>query len=61
MAALNNAAISIHRVLSDPEIPLRAAADYVQWRPKIGIKLLASDWLCSSPGISLRSLEFDTC
>lgn len=25
-----------------PEIPLRAAADYVQWKPNIGIKMLAN-------------------
>jgi len=42
MAAINNAAISIHRILSDPEIPLRANADYVQWKPNIGIAMLAS-------------------
>ena len=42
MAAINNAAISIHRILSDSEIPLRAAADYVQWRPKNGINMLAT-------------------
>jgi predicted transposase YbfD/YdcC len=41
MAAINNAAISIHNILSDPEIPLRAAADYVQWSPKGGIDMLA--------------------
>jgi predicted transposase YbfD/YdcC len=41
MAAINNAAISIHRILSDPEIPLRAAADYIQWRPTDGIAMLA--------------------
>ncbi len=41
MAAINNAAISIHRILSRDSIPLRAAADYVQWLPKIGIKMLA--------------------
>ena len=41
MAAINNAAISIHRILSNPDIPLRAAADYVQWLPKIGIEMLA--------------------
>lgn len=41
MAAINNAAISIHRILSNPDMPLRAAADYVQWLPKIGIDMLA--------------------
>jgi predicted transposase YbfD/YdcC len=41
MAAINNAAISIHRILSDPRIPLRAAADYIQWKPTDGINMLA--------------------
>lgn len=41
MAAINNAALSIHRLKSDPEIPLRAAADYIQWKPRDGIQLLA--------------------
>jgi len=41
MAAINNAAISIHRILSNPDIPLRASADYVQWLPEIGINMLA--------------------
>lgn len=42
MAAINNAAISIHKVLSDKTIPLRAAADYVLWGPAGGIKMLAN-------------------
>lgn len=42
MAAINNAAISIHRILSNPEIPLRASADYIQWRPADGIDMLAN-------------------
>ena len=33
MAAINNAAISIHRILSNPDIPLRAAVDHIPWRP----------------------------
>ena len=41
MAAINNAAISIHRILSNPDIPLRASADYVQWLLEIGINMLA--------------------
>ena len=40
MAALNNAAVSIHRLRSDPEIPLRASADYIAWRPALGLELL---------------------
>lgn len=40
MAALNNAAISIHRLRSDPEIPIRASADYIAWRPALGLELL---------------------
>lgn len=42
MAALNNAAVSIHRLRSDPETPLRAAADHIAWDPAIGIHLLYS-------------------
>jgi len=41
MAAINNAAISVHRILSDPGISLRAAADHVQWQPETGINMLA--------------------
>ena len=41
MAAINNAAISVHKILSDKSQPLRAAADYVQWSASIGIKMLA--------------------
>ena len=41
MAAINNAAITIHRIRSSPNIPLRASADYVQWRPNDGIDMLA--------------------
>jgi len=41
MAAINNAAISIHKIISDPHIPTRAAADYVQWAPENGIEMLA--------------------
>jgi len=41
MAAINNAAISVHKILSDKSEPLRAAADYVQWSPNIGITMLA--------------------
>ena len=41
MAAINNAAISIHRLKSAGDIPLRAAADYVQWKPLNGITMLA--------------------
>ena len=42
LAALNNAALSIHRLRSDPQIPLRAAADYIAWKPARGITLLNS-------------------
>ena len=41
MAAINNAALSIHRILSNPDVPLKAAAQYVQWIPEIGIDMLA--------------------
>ena len=42
MAAINNAALSIHRLRSDPNLPVRAAADYITWRPAIGIQMLSS-------------------
>jgi len=42
MAAINNAALSIHRLKSNPDIPVRAAADYIAWSPAIGILLLNS-------------------
>ena len=50
MAAINNAALSIHRILSNPDVPLKAAAQYVQWIPEIE----STCWqnrLCSSPGL----------
>lgn len=42
LAAINNAALSIHRLLSDPEIPIRAAADYIAWKPEKGIEMLGA-------------------
>lgn len=42
LAALNNAALSIHRLLSDPELPVRASADHIAWRPIRGLELLNS-------------------
>lgn len=42
LAAINNAALSIHRLRSDPSLPVRAAADHIAWNPKIGIELLTS-------------------
>lgn len=41
LAAINNAALSIHRLCSDQKIPLRAAADYIAWKPKQGLELLS--------------------
>ena len=40
MAAINNAALSIHRLKSNPDIPIRASADQVQWNPAIGLDIL---------------------
>jgi hypothetical protein len=40
LAAMNNAAISIHRLRSDPDVPLRASADYIAWNPAIGLELI---------------------
>lgn len=42
MTAINNAALSIHRLKSDPDLPVRAVADYIAWSPAIGIQLLNS-------------------
>jgi predicted transposase YbfD/YdcC len=42
MAALNNAALSIHRLRSNPELPVRASADHIAWRPARGLELLRS-------------------
>jgi predicted transposase YbfD/YdcC len=42
MAAINNAALSIHRLRSDPDQPVRAAADHIVWNLKIGLNLLYS-------------------
>jgi predicted transposase YbfD/YdcC len=42
LAAINNAALSIHRLCSDPLLPVRAAADDIAWNPAIGIRLLNS-------------------
>ncbi len=40
LAALNNAALSIHRLHSGPKQNLRANADYVTWNPEIGLNML---------------------
>lgn len=40
LAAMNNAAISIHRLRSDPDIPLRASADQIAWDIQRGIELM---------------------
>ena len=42
LAAINNAALSIHRLCSDPDLPLRAAADFIAWNPERGLRLLNS-------------------
>lgn len=42
MAAINNAAISIHRIFEKENLPIRAAADYIAWKPAIGLELLNS-------------------
>lgn len=40
LAAINSAAITIHRLRSNPDLPLRAAADYIAWNPEIGLQML---------------------
>jgi predicted transposase YbfD/YdcC len=42
LAALNNAALSIHRLRSDRSQPLRAAADHIAWNPARGLAILNS-------------------
>ena len=42
LAAINNAAVSIHRLRSDPNLPVRAAADQIAWNPALGLRLLNS-------------------
>lgn len=40
MASLNNVALSIHRLHSDPDQPVRASADYIAWNPARGLAIL---------------------
>ena len=42
LAAINNAAVSIHHLRSDPHLPVRAAADIIAWNPAKGLQLLNS-------------------
>ena len=42
LAALNNAALSIHRLRSDGSQPIRAAADHIAWNPARGLAILNS-------------------
>lgn len=42
LAAINNAALSIHRLRSDPSLPVRASADHIAWNPALGLQLLNS-------------------
>jgi predicted transposase YbfD/YdcC len=42
LAAINNAAVSIHRLRSDPDTPLRAAAHYIARTPALGLAILNS-------------------
>lgn len=42
LAAINNAALSIHRLRAAPGLSLRAAADYIAWNPARGLRLLNS-------------------
>ncbi|QDU94507.1 hypothetical protein Pla8534_22980 [Lignipirellula cremea] len=42
MAGLNTIALSIHRLCSDAEQPVRAAADHIAWRPARGLEILGA-------------------
>ena len=40
MTGLNSIALSIHRLRSDPNLPLRAAADHLAWTPAAALTML---------------------
>lgn len=40
LARLTAAALTVHRALSPPSVPLRASADAVQWSPRLGLEML---------------------
>lgn len=42
MAAINNIALSVHRLRSDRNQPVRASADAVAWNPRLGLEILRS-------------------
>ena len=42
LACLNNAAISIHRLCSAPDYPIRASADAIKFAAHLGLELLNS-------------------
>jgi hypothetical protein len=42
LAAINSAALSIHRLRSNPQLPVRAAADDIAWNPALGLRMLNS-------------------
>ncbi len=40
LTAINNAALSVHRIRSDAKTSIRAAADHIAWNPSLGLDLL---------------------
>ena len=40
LAAINNIALSVHRLRSDPNQPLRASADFLTWSSRQALELL---------------------
>jgi len=42
LARLTTAATSVLRIFRQDDTPLRALADYIQWSPYLGLKILAS-------------------
>lgn len=40
LTGLNSIAVSIHRLVSDPTQPVRAAADAIAWQPTRGLDIL---------------------
>ncbi len=40
LAAINNAALSVLKLRTDPNHPIRAAADDIAWNPALGLELM---------------------
>ncbi len=40
LTAINNAALSVLKLRSDPNQPIRAAADDIAWKPALGLEVM---------------------